>query len=414
MPLPILSRVRVVLVEPQYGGNIGQCARAMINTGLARLVLVNPREHLTDEAFWMAREGRAIVEGAEVVASLAEALRPVGLAVATTRRIGKYRQPDGTPREAAGRIVPLLAAGNEVALVFGREDFGLRGEELDLCQWIVSIPASDDFPSLNLAQAVLVCAYELFLTASADEEPVEAAEVLAGPEKLERFYEHLHDVLTEIRFLIGDQAPAVFRSLRRLFGRAALQPREVKMLHGVLGQVGWFRNRALAVTPGPVIRWAAPEEFPAVGALLIQCGLSPSGLLPPLARISGASDPAAAGSMALPQRLLVAKTAGELAGCVALECAEAVALLRSLAVAPGQRGSGLGRRLVAEARDEARRCGCAEVYLLTLDAADWFARWGFERVQRDRFPESLRASAQWQETSCEPATVMRLAFAIAG
>src|SRR5262245_14414130 len=104
-----LARVRVVLVEPLYGGNVGQCARAMRNTGLSRLVLVNPAEHLTDEARWMARDGREILDRAEVVSSLEGALAGAGLAIGTTRRVGKYRRAPVTPREAAPRVLEALS-----------------------------------------------------------------------------------------------------------------------------------------------------------------------------------------------------------------------------------------------------------------------------------------------------------------
>ncbi len=156
-----LDRIQIVLVEPLYGGNIGQVSRAMMNFGLSRLVLVNPREHLTAESYWMARDGKRIMDEAAVRPTLEAALEGVGLAVGTTRRISKYRRPALTPEELARDLAPLTAE-NDVALVFGREDSGLTAEELNLCQWIVSIPASERFPSLNLAQAVLLMGYVLF------------------------------------------------------------------------------------------------------------------------------------------------------------------------------------------------------------------------------------------------------------
>ena len=246
-----LGKFRVVLVEPLYGGNIGQVARAMVNFGLSSLVLVNPREHLTPEAYWMAREGKGILEGAAVHPTLEEALAGTGLAVGTTRRAGKYRRPALTPEEFAAEAGPL-SSGNEIAIVFGREDSGLSGAELALCQWIVTIPASDNFPSLNLAQAVLLIGYELFLKSSAGAEAVGAASDLrlAGPAALERFYRHLEETLTAIGFLTGDQAPAILISLRRVFGRANLEERDVKILRGILGQMEWYKRNAT----GPVLK----------------------------------------------------------------------------------------------------------------------------------------------------------------
>ncbi|MGH9392436.1 MAG: RNA methyltransferase, partial [Vicinamibacteria bacterium] len=187
-----LDRIHVVLVEPLYGGNVGQVARAMMNFGLSRLVLVKPREHLTAESYWMAREGKGILEGARVHTCLESALQEVGLAVGTTRRVGKYRRPALTPESFAEEVASLTQE-NRVAVIFGREDSGLTAAELALCQWIVTIPASESFPSLNLAQAVILIGYTLFRKSKESvTEPVEGAGLrLAGPEDLERFYKHL-------------------------------------------------------------------------------------------------------------------------------------------------------------------------------------------------------------------------------
>jgi len=240
-----LSRIQIVLVEPLYGGNVGQCARAMKNFGLSRLVLVNPREHKTAEAYWMAREGKSIVDEAEVHTCLEGALQDSGIAVGTTRRVGKYRRPAMSPEEFAAEAAPLTAE-NSVAVVFGREDSGLSASELALCQWLVTIPADEAFPSLNLAQAVLLMAYTIFKQGlAAPTETSSAAGVrLAGPAELERFYQHLESTLNDIGFLHGDQAPAIMITLRRIFGRANLEPRDVKILRGVLGQMEWYKRRA--------------------------------------------------------------------------------------------------------------------------------------------------------------------------
>ena len=388
--MPDLSRIRTILVEPQYGGNIGQCARAMLNMGLSRLVLVAPVDHLGAEALWMAREAKGILEQAQVCASLEEALAPVSLAIGTTRRVGKYRRPVMTPRQVAEKLPSLLPA-NEVAFVYGREISGLTGEELDRCQWLVSIPASEVFPSLNLAQAVLVCSYELFVAAGGEERKRDSADApaLAGPQLLERFYEHLEEVLGEIRFLVGDQAPAIMRTLRRIFGRAALEPRDLKILHGILAQMDWYRRRALSAA-GPPIRWAAEKDVPEIVSLLETCGLPAAGL-----------------SMRN-TRILLARREDEIAGCVAVEFYEDCALLRSLAVAEGYRGSGLGRSLAGDAVAEARRRGMCAVFLLTTSAQDFFARLGFVPVGRDEVPTSIRRSPEWSESFCATAGVMRL------
>jgi tRNA/rRNA methyltransferase len=149
------------------------------------------------------------------------------VAVGTTRRVGKYRRPAMTPEEFAREAAPLTAE-NRVAVVFGREDSGLTAAELSLCQWLVTIPADESFPSLNLAQAVLLMAYTIFRESlSAPTETSAAAGVrLAGPAELERFYSHLEQTLNDIGFLHGDQAPAIMITLRRIFGAANLEPRD--------------------------------------------------------------------------------------------------------------------------------------------------------------------------------------------
>ena len=246
-----LARVRIVLVEPLYGGNIGQVSRAMMNFGLSRLVLVNPREHKTAESYWMARDGKTILDEAELYPTLEEALRPVGLAVGTTRRVGKYRRPAMGPEECAQGLAPLTR-DNDVAIVFGREDSGLSAEELKLCQWLVTIPANPEFPSLNLAQAVLLMGSTLYRSTLTD--ATEAAEGaglrLAGPAELERLYKHMEETLGGIGFLTGDHAPSILISLRRIFGRANLEPRDVAILRGVLGQMDWYRKNSI----GPVLQ----------------------------------------------------------------------------------------------------------------------------------------------------------------
>jgi tRNA/rRNA methyltransferase len=251
-----LTKIRIVLVEPLYGGNVGQVARAMKNFGLARLVLVNPREHRTAEAYWMARDGKEIVDAAEVHPTLEAALEGVGLAVGTTRRVGKYRRPALLPEEFVEQVIPITQQ-NAVALVFGREDSGLSAAELALCQWIVTIPASEEFPSLNLAQAVLLLSYMLFRRSEEawEFDAETAALTLAGPTELERLYEHLEKTLDEIGFLTGDHAPAILISLRRIFGRAMLEERDVRILRGVLGQMDWYRENSV----GPLLRKDRPR-----------------------------------------------------------------------------------------------------------------------------------------------------------
>jgi tRNA/rRNA methyltransferase len=244
----MLARISFVLVEPQQPGNIGSCARALANMGLARLVLVSPPDHLSGDARRMAMGGSAVLEQARVARSLPEALGEAGLVIGTTRRTGKNRGPLLGIEAAAARAVEAARAGNEVAIVFGREDSGLTTEELDACGLLATIPADASYPSLNLAQAVLVGAYELRRAAAVEPGPEPRSLALAS--EVEAFFEQLAEVLEEIGFLNPQNPEEVMHALRRLFGRAALEPREVRILRGVLSQVRWAaRRRSLESDP---------------------------------------------------------------------------------------------------------------------------------------------------------------------
>lgn len=239
----VLDRVAIVLVEPREAGNIGAVARAMANTGLSRLVLVRPAAHLVPDAFKMALAARPILERARVHDSVAEALEDFGFVAGTTRRGRTGRRARITPRALAAEI-PAQAALNEVAILFGREECGLTNDELKYCHRLVAIPSSDAFPSLNLAQAVMVTAHELFVAAgdgAAGAPP--AALQRASSAVLEGLYGHMEGVLLEIGYLQPDNPGRMMATFRALLGRAGLDAREVKALRGVFRQVSWYARR---------------------------------------------------------------------------------------------------------------------------------------------------------------------------
>ncbi|ALJ91152.1 RNA methyltransferase [Thermus aquaticus] len=230
-----LSRVRVVLVEPQEPMNVGAVARAMRNFGLARLYLVNPAPRVgppwAREAYWLAVHAEEILDRAVAVDSLMEALADVELVVATTGRPRKlYPAPVVPAWEVPARV---LSVEGEVALVFGRETFGLTNEELALAHVIGTIPTAPEQPSLNLAQAVVVFAYELFKAVGEGRFP---REELAQVAALEAFFEDLGRYVLEIGFTDQNRFPHAMRRLRRIFHKARLTPGEVQMLRGLLHQ----------------------------------------------------------------------------------------------------------------------------------------------------------------------------------
>ncbi|WP_305042993.1 RNA methyltransferase, partial [Geoalkalibacter sp.] len=186
----------------------------------------------------------AVLEGASLHESLAAAVADCSLVLGTTRRFGKYREDFLHPDEAAELFLPLTAAGR-VALVFGREDRGLLTAELDLCQRFITIPTSDELPSMNLAQAVALCLYD---TARAARRDVTAGRVpgrrrLADGAVLENMFGHMRQTLLDIEFLNPDNPDHILRTFRRIFGRAGLNEREVRILRGLWNRIDWIEER---------------------------------------------------------------------------------------------------------------------------------------------------------------------------
>ena len=234
-----LDRIRIVLVRPREAQNVGATARAMKNMGLGRLVLVDAPDLDEARAATLAVHAGDVLAVRTHVATLADGLVGCGLVVGTSGRATAARDDATTPR-ALARLMVAAAAANDVALVFGPEDHGLALEELKLCHRVLAIPTSDAYGSLNLAQAVLVCAYELWTA----EAPAADGRVLAPHERLELLWTKLEAGLTAVSFLHGDEAPAMMRRLRAMLGRAALDDDEVQILLGMARQMSWAGTQA--------------------------------------------------------------------------------------------------------------------------------------------------------------------------
>jgi TrmH family RNA methyltransferase len=234
--------VRFVLVEPQSGGNVGASARAIKNLGFRDLCLVSPRcDPLGDEARRMAVEARDVLEAAKIHADLDRALEGAATVVGTSRRTGKHRKPHRRLDDVAPDLARLARAG-ELAVVFGREAHGLSDAELDRCTHLVHFASSSEFPSFNLAQSVLLVAYEmrLALHRSSPEDPVEPPADHAAREAM---YSHLETALRSIGFLHTDSAEVMMRRLRRMLGKASLTHGEVQILRGIAHQTLWLAGR---------------------------------------------------------------------------------------------------------------------------------------------------------------------------
>ena len=154
--------LRIVLVEPHEAGNVGAAARAMKNFGFHELAIVGSRPQVTrDAAEWWAKDGLDVVQSARHCDSLQEALADVHLSVATTAVRGRHVHEQLTPSEVARLAEENLGDNQTLALVFGREESGLSGSDIAMCQRTAVIPTSPDSPTMNLAQAVAIFCYEL-------------------------------------------------------------------------------------------------------------------------------------------------------------------------------------------------------------------------------------------------------------
>lgn len=243
-----LSNISIVLVRPGVPGNIGSAARAMKNMGLSRLKLVSPADPLGQESRMMAVSAFDVVERAEIFASLEEALAEEQIVAGTTSVRGRReRMRIEDPRGLSGRLVEA-AESQRVAVLFGPERSGLNEAELALCQHLLSIPAAPEFPTLNLAQAVLIVCYELFFREEASREE-NGLPTLASHEELAGMYDHLEDTLTSIGFLSTGNPGHIMRSIRRILSKAEMTPRDVRIIRGIAKQVDWFVEQGRNLDP---------------------------------------------------------------------------------------------------------------------------------------------------------------------
>ncbi len=228
-----LDAVSIILVRPKFHENIGSAARAMKNMGLSRLAIVNGCSPLLANAYKLASGAEEVLERAEEFLTLREAISGMGCVIGMTSRRGRERNPDLSLDALARKLVPL-SQRNWIGLVFGSEKEGLTSEELSLCHLYVRIPSAKYFSSLNLAQAVMVVAYELF-KASAEVPKKEVR--LAQTEQREKMIDHMEETLLRIGFLDANNPKRIMRVLRRLFGRSQMDEREAQILQGIWSQV---------------------------------------------------------------------------------------------------------------------------------------------------------------------------------
>ena len=230
-----LNNIRIVLVATSHPGNIGAAARAMKTMGLSQLVLVNPLRYPDPQAEWRAAAATDVLDQCRVCASLDEAIGDCHWVVGASARPRRIPWPVADVCTSAQKLLAEAAAG-QVAVLFGREADGLSNEELQCCNAHLRIPASPDYPSLNLAMAVQVVAYELFAAQAVPAEP-EWDRPPATAAEVEAMLAHLERLLVATDFLDPDNPGQTLTRLRRLAARARLDQTEVRMLRGIATQL---------------------------------------------------------------------------------------------------------------------------------------------------------------------------------
>jgi len=261
----ILDNIRIVLVRTGKPGNIGAVARAMRNMGLSDLWLVAPRcDHLSHESKRQSTRGEPILHAAYVVEDLSPTLENVRYTIGTSVRGGVYReQIEVTPWRMAAEACEH-AKGGKVAILFGPEDTGLRSEEVLRCDVVVRIPANPAYPSLNLAQSMMICAYELYLAATQtvrhtgaerhEDQPnsrngrelVEGRFRGAGPPEpadaatMHQLMAKLETALVRIGYLRPEHPEHLLFPIRAILSRARLSQTEAQILIGLAQQIQEF------------------------------------------------------------------------------------------------------------------------------------------------------------------------------
>jgi tRNA/rRNA methyltransferase len=226
-----MARFRIVLCRPSHPGNIGAAARAMKTMGITDLRLVAPERWPAKEDQWMATHAQDVLSNSKKHEFLEEAISDCVAAFALSARPREWSPQVLDARAAAARAVALEG---DVAFVFGNEEAGLTNEEVFACQHLVHIPANPEFSSLNLAQAVQVVSYELFL-ANKGSSPKGRSEKLATVKDIEGLYEHLERAAIKSGFHVPAQGSRLPERLRRLFSRVpSLEREEVNILRGLL------------------------------------------------------------------------------------------------------------------------------------------------------------------------------------
>lgn len=233
-----------MLVEPHEAGNVGAAARAMKNFGFTDLWIAGPRPQRVDDiSDWWAKGASDVVEKATRVATLEEALADAHLSIATTavrgRQVFEQLTPAGVAQLASEHLAHDQTRDQTLAIVFGREEFGLSGREVAMCRRTAVIPTSPAFPTMNLAQSVAVFCYELgkgLRPAPKKQEPAQGHLLQVLEARARRLFE-------EVDFFGDKDADRMCAELQALAGRAMLTTREASLLLSLVSRLQKSREK---------------------------------------------------------------------------------------------------------------------------------------------------------------------------
>ncbi len=236
-----LKNITIVLICPRYSENIGAACRAVCNMGLSKLIVVNPDDFDSEKVCKMAtHNAKDVVNNIIVFDNINQALSDFNYIVGTTARLGKHRCSVNLPETMAKFLTPI-SKENKIAILFGPEASGLSNDHIKYCNKLINIP-THEFSSLNLAQAVMIICYSLFLQKK-DKTHQPRLPRIANHHELEGMYGQLKDILIKINFINPENPDYWMNNIRTFLGRLNLKAKEVSIIRGICRQINWYGSR---------------------------------------------------------------------------------------------------------------------------------------------------------------------------
>ena len=231
------KQVKIILIETSNSGNIGSVLRAMKTMGFKNLCLVNPKKFPSDEVKALAANAKDMIDDVVVVDTLDKALSDIDFAVGTSSRVRKVPWPNEPLNTVAPQINKIIESKTNVGILFGREDRGLTNDELQRCNLHMHIPANEEYPVLNLAMAVQVVCYQIYIDSLSKNSLVKNDNwdvPKAKSNHVKKLIEHFISVAEELEVFNKGNPRQIGARIKRMFTRIGLDEMEVNFLRGFL------------------------------------------------------------------------------------------------------------------------------------------------------------------------------------